>query len=258
MNPTPPRPVLELEALEKHFGAVQALAGVDLELRRGEVLGLVGDNGAGKSTLLRLIAGNFRPSAGAIRLDGEPMSFARPLEARRAGVAVVYQDLALCDNLSAAENVFLGSELRRRALGIVPVLDRQAMQERTGVLFAELQSDTDPAARVGGLSGGQRQAIAIARSRLHKPRIVLLDEPTAAISIRQVEQVLSMIRRLKQQGSGVVLVSHRLSDVFAVCDRIAVLRRGRKVSDLRVEATNAEQVTALITGALESVPEAVA
>ncbi len=245
--------VLELRHLGRHFGAVRALDGVDLRLQAGEILGLMGDNGAGKSTLLRLIAGSDRPSFGEILLDGEPVRFASPAVARRRGIEIVYQDLALCDNLTAAQNLFLGRELYRRVAGFVPVLDRRTMEARSRELFAELRSDTPADGLVRELSGGQRQAVAIARTRLSHPRLVLLDEPTAAISVRQVDQVLDLVRRLAEQGIAVILVSHTMQDVFAVSDRIVVLRRGREVADLPVADTSPEEVTALITGALEGV-----
>ncbi len=244
-------PVLELTGIAKAFGAIQALTGVDLALGRGEVLGLMGDNGAGKSTLVKIIAGSFAPSAGEMLLDGEAVRFARPVEARRAGIEIVYQDLALCDNLSAALNVFLGRELVWR-LGPLRFLDHAAMNARAGELFAELKSETRPRALVKSMSGGQRQAVAIARTRLADPKIVLMDEPTAAISVRQVAEVLDLIRHLKATGHAVVLISHRMPDVFAVADRVAVLRRGRKVADKPIAATSPEEVTGLITGAIEA------
>ena len=244
-------PVLELRGIAKSFGAIQALSGVDLTLGRGEVLGLMGDNGAGKSTLVKIIAGSFAPSAGEMLLGGAPVRFARPVEARQAGIETVYQDLALCDNLSAALNVFLGRELVRR-VGPFRLLDHAAMNARAGELFSELKSETRPKDLVKSMSGGQRQAVAIARTRLADPKIVLMDEPTAAISVRQVAEVLDLIRHLKATGHAVILISHRMPDVFAVADRVAVLRRGRKVADKPVAETSPEEVTGLITGAIEA------
>jgi len=243
-------PVIEITGISKHFGSIQALTDVSVTLERGEVVGLMGDNGAGKSTLMRIIAGNFRPSQGTIAIEGRPISFHNPIDARRAGIEIVYQDLALCDNLTAAANVFLGRELR---IGFGPfhVLDYAAMYRRAGSLFKELKSETRPRDLVRHMSGGQRQAVAIARTRLSDAKIVLMDEPTAAISMRQVAEVLNLIRRLREQGLGVVLVSHRMPDVFAVADRIVVLRRGRKVADKSIAATSPEEVTGLITGAIE-------
>ncbi len=244
-------PVLELRSISKHFGAIQALTEVDLTIDSGEVVGLMGDNGAGKSTLVKVIAGNFPPSSGEMRLDGDQVRFSKPVEARQKGIEVVYQDLALCDNLTAAANVFLGREEKR---GFRPFryLDHAAMFRRAGELFKELKSETRPRDQVRQMSGGQRQAVAIARTRLSDPKLVLMDEPTAAISVRQVAEVLDLIRRLKETNHAVVLISHRMPDVFAVCDRVAVLRRGRKVSDKAIGQTSPEEVTGLITGAIEA------
>jgi simple sugar transport system ATP-binding protein len=243
--------LLELKSISKHFGAIQALADVSLTLQPGEVVGLMGDNGAGKSTLVRIIAGNFPPSSGTMAMQGRPVAFHRPTDARDAGIEIVYQDLALCDNLSAAENVFLGRELVHR-VGPLRVLNYGSMFKRAGELFAELKSETRPRDLVKRMSGGQRQAVAIARTRLAEPKIVLMDEPTAAISVRQVAEVLHLIRHLRDQGIAVVLISHRMPDVFAVADRIVVMRRGQKVADKRVAASSPEEVTGLITGAIET------
>lgn len=241
---------LELEGISKNFGAIQALDDVTLALEPGEVLGLMGDNGAGKSTLVRIIAGNYRPSLGRIAIDGRDVDFHRPLDARDAGIEIVYQDLALCDNLTASVNVFLGRELTK-GIGPFQFMDYGAMNRKAGELFRELKSETRPRDVVRDMSGGQRQAVAIARTRLSQARIVLMDEPTAAISVRQVAEVLNLIRQLKRQGMAVVLISHRMPDVFAVADRVAVLRRGRKVAEKPITSTSPEEVTGLITGAIE-------
>jgi simple sugar transport system ATP-binding protein len=217
--------LLELKAISKHFGAIQALGEVSLALEAGQVVGLMGDNGAGKSTLARIIAGNFPPSTGTMTMSGRPIVFHRPTDARNAGIEIVYQELALCDNLSAAENVFLGRELLRR-VGPLRVMDYAAMFKRAGELFAELKSETRPRDLVKRMSGGQRPAVAIARTRLAEPKIVLMDEPTAAISVRQVAEVLNLIRHLRDQGIAVVLISLLMPDVFGVGDRIVVMRRG--------------------------------
>jgi len=211
----------------------------------------MGDNGAGKSTLVRIIAGNFPPSEGEIRIAGQPKHFHKPLDARAEGIEVVYQDLALCDNLSAAGNVFLGRELKR-SIGPIKILDYPAMYARAAEIFKELKSETRPRDLVRQMSGGQRQAVAIARTRLSEARIVLMDEPTAAISVRQVAEVLDLIRRLRDRGIAVVLISHRMPDVFAVCDRVVVMRRGTKVADKAVGETSPEEVTGLITGAIHA------
>jgi len=242
--------VLELKGISKHFGAIQALNDVTMTIEPGAVVGLMGDNGAGKSTLVKIIAGNFPPSHGTMRVQDQEVHFHKPVEARESGIEVVYQDLALCNNLTAAANVFLGRELRR---GVWPfrILDYATMYKRAGDLFKELKSETRPRDLVKQMSGGQRQAVAIARTRLSDARIVLMDEPTAAISVRQVAEVLNLIRRLRDQGIAVILISHRMPDVFSVCDKIVVLRRGTKVADKEIAKSSPEEVTALITGALE-------
>ena len=204
---------LNLNGITKNFGGIHALAGVDLNLEPGQVLGLMGDNGAGKSTLIKIIAGSFAPTSGTISLNGKTVTFARPREARDAGIEVVHQDLALCDNLTASMNVFLGREIVRK-VGPFRFLNRTEMNERSAELFADLKSETRPKDLVRQMSGGQRQAVAIARTRLSKPNIVIMDEPTAAISVRQVAEVLDLIRRLKAAGLAVILISHRMPDVF--------------------------------------------
>ena len=243
--------VLEIANISKHFGAIQALIDVSLTLHAGEVVGLMGDNGAGKSTLVKIVAGNYPPSGGTLTMQGRKVAFHKPSDAREEGIEIVYQDLALCDNLTAAENVFLGRELVR-ALGPLRVLDYRTMFRRAGELFAELKSETRPRDLVRRMSGGQRQAVAIARTRLADPKIVLMDEPTAAISVRQVAEVLNLIRRLRDHGIAVVLISHRMPDVFAVADRIVVMRRGQKVADKAIAQSSPEEVTGLITGAIET------
>ena len=244
--------VLELEHISKHYGAIQAVNDVSLSLEAGEVVGLMGDNGAGKSTLVKMIAGNFLPSHGTMRMDGRELQLHRPVEARRHGIEIVHQDLALCNNLTAAANVFLGRELRR-GFGPFRILDYAGMYRRAGQIFAELKSETRPRDLIKQMSGGQRQAVAIARTRLSDAKIVLMDEPTAAISVRQVAEVLNLIRRLRDQGVTVVLISHRMPDVFTVADRVVVLRRGRKVADKKIAASSPEEVTGLITGAIQEV-----
>lgn len=243
--------LLELNQITKRFGAINALQGVNLSVNSGEAVGLMGDNGAGKSTLMKVIAGNFPPTSGEIRIEGKPVSFQKPLDARNSGIEIVYQDLALCDNLTASANVFLGRELKKK-IGPFSMLDYRRMYQRAGELFAELKSETRPRDLVRQMSGGQRQAVAIARTRLSDPKLVLMDEPTAAISVRQVAEVLSLIKRLKDTGHAVILVSHRMPDVFEVCDRVAVLRRGTKVADKSIGQTTTEEVTGLITGAVEA------
>ena len=243
-------PLLELQNISKHFGAIHALNDVSLSLEPGEVVGLMGDNGAGKSTMVKIIAGNFRPNHGSLRMEGRELSMHRPIEARQHGIEIVHQDLALCDNLSAAANVFLGREMRK-GVGPFKVLDYTTMYRRAGQIFAELRSETRPRDLVRQMSGGQRQAVAIARTRIADARIVLMDEPTAAISVRQVAEVLNLIRLLRDRGIAIILISHRMPDVFSVADRVVVLRRGRKVADKPIAGSSPEEVTGLITGAIE-------
>ena len=242
---------LEMENISKSFGAINALQGVSFYIKPGEAVGLMGDNGAGKSTLVKIIAGNFLPTTGTINIEGKKISFTSPLDARNFGIEIVYQDLALCDNLTAAANVFLGREMRS-GIGPFSLLRHKEMNKRASALFQELKSETRANDLVERMSGGQRQAVAIARTRLSEPKLVLLDEPTAAISVRQVAEVLARIKQLRDTGHAVILVSHRMGDVFEVCDRIAVLRRGRKIADKPIEKTSPEEVTGLITGALET------
>ena len=244
-------PLLGLEDIAMHFGAIHALDGVNFALDPGQVVGLMGDNGAGKSTLVKIIAGNFRPTHGKMRLEGREVVFHRPVEARSHGIEIVYQELALCDNLTAAANVYLGRELRK-GVGPFRILDYATMYRRSGELFRDLKSETRARDLVRQMSGGQRQAVAIARTMLSEAKIVLMDEPTAAISVRQVAEVLNLIRHLRDSGIAVILISHRMPDVFAVADRVVVLGRGRKVADKAIADSTPEEVTGLITGAIEA------
>ena len=243
-------PILELSNISKHFGAIHAVNDVSLTLEAGEVVGLMGDNGAGKSTLVKMIAGNFPPTAGTMAMSGQPLVLHKPLDARRHGIEIVHQDLALCNNLTAAANVFLGRELRI-GYGPISILDYSSMYRRAGEIFKELKSETRPRDLVKSMSGGQRQAVAIARTMLSDAKIVLMDEPTAAISVRQVAEVLNLIRNLRDRGIAVVIISHRMPDVFDVSDRVIVMRRGRKVADKKIAKSSPEEVTGLITGAIE-------
>jgi simple sugar transport system ATP-binding protein len=242
--------VLELTNVSKHFGAIHAVSNVSFSLNAGEVVGLMGDNGAGKSTLVKMIAGNFRPTEGTIKMDDAELVMHKPVDARRHGIEIVHQDLALCNNLTAAANVFLGRELRK-GVGPFSILDYPSMYRRAGEIFKELKSETRPRDLVNKMSGGQRQAVAIARTMLSEAKIVLMDEPTAAISVRQVAEVLNLIRHLRERGIAVVLISHRMPDVFTVADRVIVMRRGHKVADKKIAASSPEEVTGLITGAIE-------
>lgn len=242
--------ILKLENISKNFGAIEALTNVNLTLNSGEVLGLMGDNGAGKSTLVKIIAGNFKQSSGQIIFEERQEEFSKPMDARDKGIEVVYQDLALCDNLTAASNIFLTREIKKN-LGFVSILNFKKMFERSRKIFKELKSETLPEEEVRMMSGGQRQAVAIGRTKLSKAKVVILDEPTAAISVRQVAEVLQLIKQLKSEGIAVVIISHRMPDIFAVSDRIAVLRRGRLVANKKATDSSPEEVTALITGAID-------
>jgi D-xylose transport system ATP-binding protein len=244
-------PVLALRGVSKSFGPVQALSDVDFEVNRDEVVALVGDNGAGKSTLVKTIAGIHTADSGTISFEGEEVSVTSPSDAVALGIATVYQDLALSDNLDVVENLYLGQEkVADGPAGAVGQLDEVAMEKRTGELLENLAvTITDLRAEVGTMSGGQRQQVAIARSLLGDPKLVMLDEPTAALGVRQTAQVLALIKRLKEQGHAVLVISHNLADVFEVADRIFVLRLGKKAGDFPATGTNQDQVVAAITGA---------
>jgi D-xylose transport system ATP-binding protein len=239
-------PVLALEGVSKSFGPVRALDHVDLQVNAGEVVALVGDNGAGKSTLVKAIAGINPADEGTVRFEGQEVSINGPTDAVGLGIATVYQDLALCDNLDVVENLFLG----REEITATRALDETDMEQRSHELLNQLAvTITDVRAEVGTMSGGQRQQVAIARSLLGKPKLVMLDEPTAALGVRQTAQVLSLIKRLKELGQAVLVISHNLADVFEVADRVFVLRLGRHAGDFDVATVSQDQVVAAITGA---------
>jgi D-xylose transport system ATP-binding protein len=244
-------PVLALRGVSKSFGPVQALSDVDFEVHNGEVVALVGDNGAGKSTLVKTIAGIHGADEGSILFEGNEVHISHPTAAVRLGIATVYQDLALCDNLDVVENLFLGrEEIGEGPAAITRQMDEVTMEKQTGQLLSRLAvTIVDLRAEVGTLSGGQRQQTAIARSLLGDPKVVLLDEPTAALGVRQTAQVLELIKRLREEGHGVVVISHNLADVFEVADRVFVLRLGRKAGDFDVREATQEEVVAAITGA---------
>ncbi|MCM0674535.1 ATP-binding cassette domain-containing protein [Micromonospora phytophila] len=237
-----------MSGISKRFGAVQALSDVSLEVRAGEVVALVGDNGAGKSTLIKVIAGVNPADSGEIRWAGRGVQIGRPADASALGIATVYQDLALCDNLDVVANLYLGREVTRAGL-----LDEIAMERRASELLTSL-SVKIPSVRVpvAALSGGQRQSVAIARSLLGEPRLVLLDEPTAALGVAQTAEVLDLIERLKKRGLGVLLISHNLADVKAVADRVVVLRLGRTAGVFDPDRTSQEEIVQAITGALDN------
>jgi len=244
-------PLLALKGVGKRFGAVQALDGVDFEVHAGEVVGLVGDNGAGKSTLVKIISGIYSPDEGRFEADGLAVTIRGPVGAAQLGIATVYQDLALADNLDVVANLFLGSEELSSGPGrLTWQLDETDMEHRSHDLLEQF-AVTIPSVRseVATLSGGQRQQVAVARSLLGEPKIVLLDEPTAALGVVQTAQVLALIGRLRERGLGVVVISHNLADVFEVADRIVVLRLGRLAGTFAVNATTQSEVVAAITGA---------
>jgi D-xylose transport system ATP-binding protein len=250
MNANGSTPVLALKGVTKSFGPVQALNDVDFEVNAGEVVALVGDNGAGKSTLVKTIAGIHPADSGTIEFEGEPVTISSPPDAVALGIATVYQDLALCDNLDVVENLFLGREERSGGPPVLAPLDEVGMEKQTGELLENLAvTITDVRSEVGTMSGGQRQQVAIARSLLGEPKLVMLDEPTAALGVRQTAQVLALVKRLRERGFGVVVISHNLADVFEVADRIYVLRLGREAGDFKAGEASQDKVVAAITGA---------
>ncbi|MDX3577341.1 MULTISPECIES: ATP-binding cassette domain-containing protein [unclassified Streptomyces] len=241
-------PVLALRGVSKRFGAVQALTDVELEVHAGEVVALVGDNGAGKSTLVKTIAGVHPIDEGVIEWEGRPVSIDKPHDAQGLGVATVYQDLALCDNLDVVGNLYLGRELLRRG-----VIDEVSMEKNARELLSTL-SIRIPSVRIpiASLSGGQRQVVAIARALIGDPKVVILDEPTAALGVEQTAQVLDLVERLRERNLGVILISHNMADVKAVADTVAVLRLGKNNGSFPVKDTSHEEIIAAITGATDN------
>jgi D-xylose transport system ATP-binding protein len=239
-------PLLDLSGVSKRFGAVQALTDVDFQAHAGHVTALVGDNGAGKSTLVKIISGIISMDSGEYRFEGRPVHVNSPQAATALGIATVYQDLALSDNLDVVANLFLG---RERLSGSKLLNETSMEQQASGVLKRLSVRIPSVRTQVASLSGGQRQSVAIARSMLGEPKLVVLDEPTAALGVAQTAQVLQLIRTLREQGHGVVVISHNLADVFEVADYITVLRLGRQVGVLEAKQTNSEEVVAAITGA---------
>jgi len=247
--------ILAARGIKKSFGRVEALRGADFDVRRGEVVALMGDNGAGKSTLVKVLSGVHSADEGVVTLDGHEVAFGSPEEAREAGIETVYQDLALADTLDSAANLFLGRELRRPGvLGRIGVLDKRRMRQEAREAFESLQvtvrSEHDA---VGNLSGGQRQGIAVCRAATWAKHVLFLDEPTAALGVRQTENVLDLIRRVRDRGISVVLISHSLPEVMRVADRIEVFRLGRRIGQFITADVSAEDVVAAITGAKDMV-----
>jgi D-xylose transport system ATP-binding protein len=241
-------PLLQLRGISKSFGSVQALTDVDLEVRGGEVMALVGDNGAGKSTLVKCVAGIHAPDSGEILFDGKPVHVSSPKDASRLGIEVVYQDLALCDNLDVVQNMFLGREERDWLWRLKePVMEQRTAETLRSLSVTTIRSIRQP---VASLSGGQRQSVAVAKAVLWNSRLVILDEPTAALGVAQTRQVLELVKRLAEQGLGVVLISHNLQDVFEVATRITVLRLGRDVGVYEREKTNQQEIVQAITAGI--------
>jgi len=245
--------VLSLTGVNKRFGAVQALTDVHLRVDAGEVVALVGDNGAGKSTLVKVISGVYTPDSGEITFDSKPVAPRGPAQAQALGIATVFQDLALCDNLDVVANLFLGSE-HRLGPGFAAVIDEVSMEQEAWRLLRSLSAKI-PSVRIpiAALSGGQRQTVAIARSLVGNPKVVMLDEPTAALGVAQTAEVLNLIERLRDNGLGVILVSHNMADVQAVADRIVVLRLGRNAAEFKTEEVSTADLVAAITGASDNV-----
>lgn len=244
------QPILQIKNLYKHFGGLVAVDHVSLDIYPGEVVGLLGDNGAGKSTLIKMISGVYRADGGQVLLDGAPVSFATPLEARRRGIETIYQDLALCENLDASSNIFLGREKMRRQLGILRVLDRPYMLHESSQVLDQLDIRIpDLRHPIRQLSGGQRQAVSIARAVYWKARLMIMDEPTAALGVPEQLKVLELIRTLRNQGVPVILISHNMQDVFAVADRVVVMRRGLMAGERKISETNENDVVGLMVGA---------
>jgi len=253
-------PIVEMRNIKKSFAGVHALRGVDLVLHHNEVLGLMGDNAAGKSTLMKVLSGAYIPDEGEIWLDGKKQRIVGPLDARRLGIEMVYQDCALADNLDVAANVFLGREVLRGHIGPIAILNKPAMERETRRLLSRLKIDISSASlNVEKLSGGQRQAAAIARATAFDARVTIMDEPTAALSVAAIGKVLDIIRELKAQGCSLIMISHRLEDVYQVSDRMMVMRHGRKVCDKPITGDIhefREQVVAYMIGARNDFAEA--
>jgi simple sugar transport system ATP-binding protein len=241
-------PLLEARGITKHFGAVTALEGVNLRLSAGEVLGVVGDNGAGKSTLMKVLSGLIRPSDGELLFKGQPIHFSSPRDAHKAGIEMVYQDLALAGNMRIFENIYLGREPGRKVAGLT-IVDRTRSRRLAADHLDRLQIHVKSVDQnVEDLSGGQRQAVAIARATAFDAKVVIMDEPTAALAIKEVGKVLDLIKRLKDHNVGVILISHRMDDVFYVCDRVMAIFHGRNFAEAPLKSTSRNEVIGWIMG----------
>jgi simple sugar transport system ATP-binding protein len=242
-------PILECKNVSKHFGGVQALNRVSLDIFPGEVVALAGDNGAGKSTLIKAISGVYPYEDGDILLDGKRIAFATPQEARNNGIETIYQDLALADNLSIGANIFLGREPMKKLFGFLPSIDRKKMADAARETMRQLDFHVDRLdAPVAAFSGGQRQAVAIGRAMYWNARLVIMDEPTAALGVPEQRKVMSLIHSLKAQGKGIIFISHNLRDIFEVADRIVVFRRGENAGERRPAETSSDEVVRLMVG----------
>jgi simple sugar transport system ATP-binding protein len=242
-------PLLEIRNLSRHFGAVRALDDCSMVVRPGEVVALAGDNGAGKTTMIKAISGVYPPTSGEILIEGKPVSFGSPQEARALGIETIYQDLALADNLTIGANIFLGREPMTKKFGFLPVLDRKKMAKAAGETMALLDFHVKRLdAPVSNFSGGQRQAVAIGRAVYWNAKILIMDEPTAALGVPEQRKVISLIKSLKAQGRGVIFISHNLQDIFAVSDRIVVLRRGIVAGERNIADTSHDEVVKLMIG----------
>jgi simple sugar transport system ATP-binding protein len=243
-------PVLEVKNVTKHFGPVKALNGISLTLNAGECVALAGDNGAGKTTLIKVISGVHAATGGEVLLRGEPTAFKTPQNAREAGIETIYQDLALADNLTIGENIFLGREPKTKKWGFLPILDRKKMADAAVKTMKTLDFHTDRLdSAVAGFSGGQRQTVAIGRAVYWDASVLIMDEPTAALGVPEQKKVLELIQNLKSQGHSIIFISHNLQDIFEVSDRIVVMRRGRLAGERKIaETTHAEVVELMIAG----------
>jgi simple sugar transport system ATP-binding protein len=242
-------PLLEVRNLSRYFGAVRALEDCSMVVRPGEVVALAGDNGAGKTTMIKAISGVYPPTSGEILIEGQPVSFSSPQEARALGIETIYQDLALADNLTIGGNIFLGREPMRKMFGFLPMLDRKAMADAAAQTMAKLDFHVKRLdAPVSNFSGGQRQAVAIGRAVYWNAKILIMDEPTAALGVPEQRKVISLIKSLKAQGRGVLFISHNLQDIFAVSDRIVVLRRGIVAGERNIGETTHDEVVRLMIG----------
>jgi ribose transport system ATP-binding protein len=239
---------VRMEHVTKRYGAVLSLDDVSLEVRAGEVLGLVGDNGAGKSTLMKVLSGAVIPDSGRISINDRELRMTSPADARRERIEMVYQDLSLCDTIDVSGNVMLGREPKRHILGL-PFIDKKAMRERSAAMLGQLGIRIpDPRTKVEYLSGGQRQSIAIGRAASFDPLVLIMDEPTAALAVAEVDAVLELVHTVSSKGVSVILITHRLQDLFLVCDRLVVLYEGRRVAERLIGETNIEEVVNLIVG----------